>query len=116
MGKQMRITFMVLNLGALVALVGWYEWGRVNSDLAVQIRLTELDRAGCFDLAKLKESHPHLADPRSVEMREYLAGPRKEHEMPMVWGGAALTLLNIVLVLIASWPTRTAGGPAGAQE
>lgn len=103
MSKRMRIAFMVLNLSALLALVGWEMLGMLTADLDVRMRLTTLDRAGCFDAEKLKEfGDGRLADPRSREMADYIAGPRKDHSDVIVFGGAALTITNVIMVLIAS--------------
>jgi len=63
-------------------------------------RITELDRAGVIDKAKLQEAFPDLAVNLRHDLGMCVAEIEREGAQFVVWMGIAAAVINILLVLL----------------
>jgi hypothetical protein len=94
---------LLLGLNLLVFFVfGWFVFhAAVLAALGGPSRITELDRAGVIDEAKLKEYNPVLADNLRHTLGIWVAENERHAAVRSALCGLAAALLNVVLLSIA---------------
>jgi hypothetical protein len=90
-----------INIVALLVLGGISGIGPMLASLQARMRLTELDRASCFNIENLKRmSSGNVQDPRGLELEGYLNGEwRNVFELSVVVG-MILAALNLALQFV----------------
>jgi hypothetical protein len=118
--ERMRRTFLTINYVALVgALMGWFYVARAVT-LGGPSRVTELDRNGVFDEAKLREYSPQLAENLRHNVGMWIQEPTRSAAIRGTQCLAGLALLNIAGYHLLKVRKRngqpSAGGNAAAPR